>query len=161
MGREVKAVGRPAGRCGTGIAGMMMVGLAALPAHPAEYPNHPVQLIVPYGAGGVADAGMRIVAEKLSVILKQPFVIDNRPGAGGIVAAKAGASAPADGYTLMMTGNHNAIATALFKSLPFNVLTDFTPTSITSFFDLLIVTRSASPLKSVKDVITAARASPG
>src|ERR1043166_7589981 len=64
----------------------------------SDYPSRPVQLIVPYAAGGIADAGMRILAEKLAGRLKQAFVVDNRPGAGGIVAAKAGAAAPPDGY---------------------------------------------------------------
>ena len=127
----------------------------------SNYPNHPVQLIVPYGPGGVADVGMRILAEKLSVRLKQQFVVENHPGAGGIVAAKTGAAAAPDGYTLLMTGNNNAISAALFKSLPYNVLTDFASTSTTSFFDLLIVTRAGSPLKSVQDIVTAARANPG
>jgi tripartite-type tricarboxylate transporter receptor subunit TctC len=126
-----------------------------------DYPSRTVQLIVPYGAGGIADAGMRILADKLAGHLKQPVVVDNRPGAGGIVAAKAGAAAAPDGYTVMMTGNHNAIAVSLFKSLPYNILTDFVATSTTSFFDLLIVTRAGSPLKSVQDVVKAARASPG
>jgi tripartite-type tricarboxylate transporter receptor subunit TctC len=88
-------------------------------------------------------------------------VVENRPGAGGIVAAKAGSSAAADGYTLLMTGNNNAISEALFKSLPYNILTDFASTSTTSFFDLLIVTREGSPLKSLQDVIKAAQANPG
>jgi tripartite-type tricarboxylate transporter receptor subunit TctC len=126
-----------------------------------DYPSRTVQLIVPYGAGGIADAGMRILADKLAGHLKQPVVVDNRPGAGGIVAAKAGAAAAPDGYTVMMTGNHNAIAVSLFKSLPYNILTDFVATSTTSFFDLLIVTRAGSPFKSLQDVVKAARASPG
>ena len=138
---------------------------ALVPAAPAnaqaDYPSRTVQLIVPYGAGGIADAGMRILADKLAGHLKQPVVVDNRPGAGRIVAAKAGAAAAPDGYTVMMTGNHNAIAVSLFKSLPYNILTDFAPTSTTSFFDLLIVTRAGSSLKSVQDVVKAARANPG
>lgn len=127
----------------------------------SDYPNRPVTLIVPYGAGGVADTGMRIVAEALTGRLKQGFVIENRPGAGGIVAAKAGAAAAPDGYTLLMTGNNNAISASLFKSLPYNVLTDFASTSTTSFFDLLMVTRAGSPLKTVQDVVKMGRANPG
>jgi tripartite-type tricarboxylate transporter receptor subunit TctC len=107
-----------------------------------------VQLIVPYGAGGIADVGMRILADQLTSRLKQQFVVENRPGAGGIVAAKAAASAAPDGYTVLMTGNNNAISASLFKSLPYNILTDFASTSTASFFDLLIVTRAGSPLRS-------------
>jgi tripartite-type tricarboxylate transporter receptor subunit TctC len=126
-----------------------------------DYPTHPVTLIVPYAAGGVADVGMRIIADKMSNRLGQQFVVENRPGAGGVVAAQTGANAPTDGYTLLMTGNNTAIAAALFKSLPYDVLTDFASVSTAAFFDLLIVTRAGSPLKSVQDVIAAARNAPG
>jgi tripartite-type tricarboxylate transporter receptor subunit TctC len=137
---------------------------AALPAaaqNAAGYPNRPVMLIVPYGAGGVADVGMRLLGEKLSARLKQQVVIENKPGAGGIAAAQADLSAAPDGYTLLMTGNNNAIAESLFKKLPYNILTDFASVSTASFFDLLIVTRAGSPLKSLADVVAAAKANPG
>jgi tripartite-type tricarboxylate transporter receptor subunit TctC len=137
------------------------VALSAPAAAQPGYPNRSVQLIVPYGAGGVADSGMRILTEQLTGLLKQPFVVENRPGAGGIVAAKAGASAAPDGYTLLMTGNNNAISAGLFKALPYDILTDFASTSTVSFFDLLIVTRADSPLASVQDIVKAARADPG
>jgi tripartite-type tricarboxylate transporter receptor subunit TctC len=127
----------------------------------ANYPNRPVTLIVPYAAGGVADVGMRILGDKLSTRLNQQFVIEDRPGAGGIVAAQAGATAAPDGYTFLMTGNNTAIAAALFKSLPYNVLTDFASVSTAAFFNLLIVTRAGSPLHSVADIVQAARANPG
>jgi tripartite-type tricarboxylate transporter receptor subunit TctC len=142
-----------------GVAMPCLMGGMALAQ--SDYPSRPVQLIVPYGAGGVADVGMRILTDALTARLKQPFVVENRPGAGGIVAAKAGASAAADGYTLLMTGNNNAISASLFKALPYNILTDFASTSTVSFFDLLIVTRAESPLKSVADVVKAARDNPG
>ncbi len=140
---------------------LMAIAMTATASAQSEYPNRPVQLIVPYGPGGIADVGMRILADKLSGRLKQQFVVENRPGAGGIVAAKAGASAAPDGYTVLMTGNNNAISASLFKSLPYDILTDFASTSTVSFFDLLIVTRADSPLKSVKDVVKLARANPG
>ncbi len=127
----------------------------------SAYPDHPVALIVPYGPGGVADVGMRLLGDKLSNRLHQQFVIENRPGAGGIIAAQAGATAAPDGYTLLMTGNNTAIATALFDKLPFNVLTDFASVSTAAFFDLLIVTRAGSPLHSVADLVRAAQANPG
>ena len=145
--------------CATALLTLIAGGVAATAQAP--YPQRPVMLIVPYGAGGIADTGMRIVADKLSTKLGQQFVVDNRPGAGGIIAAKAGSSAAPDGYTLLMTGNNTAIAAALFKALPYNILTDFDSVSSAAFFDLLIVTRANSPLHSVKDVIAAARANPG
>jgi tripartite-type tricarboxylate transporter receptor subunit TctC len=141
---------------------MLLATAVVVPAGAqSDYPSRPVQLIVPYGAGGIADVGMRILADKLTGRLGQQFVVENRPGAGGIVAAKAGASAAPDGYTVLMTGNNNAISAALFKSLPYNILTEFASTSTTSFFDLLIVTKTGSPLKSVQDIVKAARANPG
>ena len=125
------------------------------------YPNKPVRIIVPYGAGGIADTTMRILAEKLNERFSQQFVIENRPGAGGIVAAKAGAAAAPDGYTLSLTGNHNAISRSLFKSISYDILTEFSSISITAFFDLLVVTRAESPLKTLPDVIAFARANSG
>ena len=113
------------------------------------YPNRPVRVIVPYGPGGVADTTTRIVAQKLNERLGQQFVIDNRPGAGGIVAAKAGASAPPDGYTLTLTGNGTAISKSLFKSLPYDVLRDFTSISVMAWLDLLFATKADGPLKTV------------
>jgi tripartite-type tricarboxylate transporter receptor subunit TctC len=137
------------------------IATPAVSQNQADYPARPVTLIVPYAAGGVADVGMRILAEKLSGRLNQQFVVENRPGAGGIVAAQAEAAAAPDGYTLLMTGNNNAIAAALFKSLPYNILTDFASVSTAAFFDVLLVTRAGSPLNSVQDVVSAAYANPG
>jgi len=125
------------------------------------YPDRPVTLIVPYAPGGVADVGMRLLGEKLSGLFHQQFVVENRPGAAGIVAAQAAAAAAPDGYTLLMTGNNTAIAAALFKSLPYHVLTDFASVSTVDFFNMLLVKRAGSPLRSIQDIIAAARANPG
>jgi tripartite-type tricarboxylate transporter receptor subunit TctC len=127
----------------------------------SDYPTRPVSLIIPYAAGGVADVSMRLVGGKLSDHLKQQFVIENRPGGGGVVAAQTVASAAPDGYTLLQTGNNTAISEALFNKLPFNALTDFASVSTVAFYDLLIVTRAGSPLKSVGDLVAAAKANPG
>ncbi len=143
-------------------AALISAAGSAPPVHAETgYPNRPVRIIVPYGPGGVADTTMRIVADRLSFKLGQQFIVDNRPGAGGIVAAKATASAPPDGYVLELTGNGTAISATLFKQLPFDVLRDFTPITITAFFDLVIATKAGGPLKSVADILTAARANPG
>ncbi len=160
MTASITGTDRPRARFAV-VCALASLALAGPAAAQSAYPNRPVQLVVPYGAGGIADIGMRILADKLSVRLKQQFVIDNRPGAGGIVAAKAVLSGAPDGYTVLMTGNNNAIAASLFKSLPYNILTDFASTSTTSFFDLLIATRAGGPYRSMQDVIEAARANPG
>jgi tripartite-type tricarboxylate transporter receptor subunit TctC len=147
---------------GTLTAALIGAGALTTPAlAQSGYPDRLVMLIVPYGPGGVADVGMRILGDKLGNLLKQQFVIENKPGAGGIIAAEAGATAAPDGYTLLMTGNNTAIAEALFNKLPYNVLTDFASVSTAAFFDLLMVTRPDSPLKSVQDVVAAAKARPG
>jgi tripartite-type tricarboxylate transporter receptor subunit TctC len=143
------------------LACVLASGLPGVVQAQSDYPAHPVSLVVPYAAGGVADVGMRILGDKLSTQLKQPFVIENRPGGGGVAAAQAVATAAPDGYTLLMTGNNTAIAEALFNKLPYNVLTDFGSVSTAAFFDLLIVTRAGSPLKSVQDFVAAAKANPG
>jgi tripartite-type tricarboxylate transporter receptor subunit TctC len=143
------------------VAAALSTALSATVRAQSDYPTRPVSLIVPYAPGGVADVGMRMLGEKLSNRLKQQFVIENRPGAGGVIAAQAGASAVADGYTLLMTGNNYAIAEALFNKLPYNMLTDFASVSTVSFYDLLIVTRPESSLKSAQDFVAAAKANPG
>jgi tripartite-type tricarboxylate transporter receptor subunit TctC len=153
-----------ADRIGAAIAAALLVAsVVAAQGVKAQggYPNHPVTLIVPYAPGGVADVGMRLLGEKLSGRLHQQFVVENRPGAAGIVAAQAAAAAAPVGYTLLMTGNNTAIAEALFKSLPYNVLTDFASVSTAAFFNVLLVTRAGSPLRSIQDVIAAARTNPG
>lgn len=149
-------------KCSCAAASLLLALVAVSPAAAqSDYPNRPIQLVVPYGPGGVADVGMRILADKLSARLKQQVVVENRPGAGGIIAAKASAIAAPDGYTVLMTGNNNTIAVALFKTLPYDILKDFKSTSTTSFFDLLLVTRAESPLKSLQDLIKAAKDNPG
>jgi tripartite-type tricarboxylate transporter receptor subunit TctC len=159
--KEVREDTDMTGRLGLAAALLGAILVSSPAAAQSNYPTRPIQLVVPYGAGGVADVGMRILADKLSARLKQQVVVENRPGAGGIVAAKSVSSAPPDGYTVLMTGNNNAIAVALFKSLPYDILKDFASTSTVSFFDLLIVVKAGSPIKSVADFIKAAKTNPG
>jgi tripartite-type tricarboxylate transporter receptor subunit TctC len=133
----------------------------ALGPGPSGYPNKPVRILVPYGPGGVAATTVRLLAQKLNERLGQQFVIENRPGAGGIIAAKAGATAPPDGYTLALTGNGTAISRSLFKSLPYDVLKDFKSVSVMAWLDLTIATKANGPLKTVKDIVEAAKKNPG
>ena len=143
----------------------LLIAWAATDATPGHaqsgYPNRPVRILVPYGPGGVADTTTRILAQKLQEKFGQQFVIENRPGAGGIIAAKAGAIAAPDGYTLTLTGNGTAISRSLFKSLPYDVLRDFTPISVMAWLDLTIATQAAGPYKTIPDIIAAAKTSPG
>jgi tripartite-type tricarboxylate transporter receptor subunit TctC len=130
-------------------------------SHAEDYPNKPVRIILPYGPGGVADVTTRLVAQKLSERLGQNFFIDNRPGAGGIIAAKATLASPADGYTLTLTGNASAISESLFKSLPFNALKDFTSVSTLAEFEMLLATKAGSQLDSLAKVVAYAKEHPG
>jgi tripartite-type tricarboxylate transporter receptor subunit TctC len=126
-----------------------------------NYPQKPVRVFVPYGPGGVGDLTMRILADRLSQDLKQQFVIENRPGAGGIVNMTEVLRARADGYTLGEVGNGQAISMSLFEKLPYNVLTDFVPISITARFEMLLAVPDSSPYKSLSEVADAARKNPG
>lgn len=127
----------------------------------AQYPDKPVRIILPYGPGGVADVTTRLVAQKLSEQMGQNFYIENRPGAGGVVAAKAALSAPADGYTLFLTGNGSAINESLFKAPPYNALTDFTSIGMLAEFEMLLVTKADSRFDTIEKVVAYAKAHPG
>src|SRR5215813_8595178 len=135
---------------GTGIVG-------AQPSFPAK----PIHIFIPYGAGGVADLTMRLLAQKLTERTKQLVVMENRPGAGGLLSAKAVLDAPPHGYTLGVIGNGQAIGMSLFKTRPYHVLTDFTFVSMTARFEMLLAVKRDSPLKTLEDVAAAARNNPG
>ncbi|MGY2907740.1 Bug family tripartite tricarboxylate transporter substrate binding protein [Bradyrhizobium sp. URHC0002] len=151
-------------RRGVSFVGMAMLAAALLLPQIADaqnYPNRPVRLILPFGAGGVADVTARLVTEKLGEKLGQRFVIENMAGAGGINAARAVLSAPADGYTLALFSNGTAISVSLFKNLGFNPVTDFVPVSSMGYFDFIFVTQAGSPYPTLAEFIKAAKAKPG
>src|SRR5882672_480659 len=125
------------------------------------YPNQPVKILLPYGAGGVADITARVIAQKLSESLRQQVIIDNRPSAGQIVASEAVKSAAPDGYTLLWLNQGHAVGVSLFNSLPYDPVKDFLPISTVGFFGMALLVDSKSPFKSVKDLIAAAKANPG
>jgi tripartite-type tricarboxylate transporter receptor subunit TctC len=146
-----------------------VVSLAALAASlvaPAvraqsKYPEKPVRVILPFGAGGVADVTARLVAAALSEKLGQNFVIENMPGAGGIAAARAALTAPADGYTLMLQTNGTAISVPLFNHLPFDPVKDFVPISTIGYFTCDFMVNAASPYQALADFLKAAKEKPG
>jgi|APLow6443716910_1056828.scaffolds.fasta_scaffold13554_2 tripartite-type tricarboxylate transporter receptor subunit TctC len=125
------------------------------------WPSKPVKLIVGFGPGGVADITARVVAQRLSQDLGQQFVVDNRPSAGGIVAADAVAKAEPDGYTLLLMSNGNAVSASLFKSLPYDTVADFAPVSTLGFFDVAVVTTPDTRIDSLRGLIARAKANPG
>jgi tripartite-type tricarboxylate transporter receptor subunit TctC len=121
------------------------------------YPNRPIKIVIGFGPGGLADISMRIMGEKLGELLGQRIIVENRPGAGGAVAAQAVASSPADGYTLIVLSIGTAISVSLLKSLPFDPVKDFTPISSVAFFDLLLLVDAKSPINSLQDLLAEAR----
>jgi tripartite-type tricarboxylate transporter receptor subunit TctC len=143
------------------MAGALVLALTATPAAAQTYPDRPVRIVLPFGAGGVADVSSRIIADKLGERLGQRFVIENMPGAGGITAAKTVLSATPDGYTLGLVTNGTAISAAIFNKLPFDPLSDFEMISTLGTFDLVFAVNAASPYKTLADFVDAAKAAPG
>jgi tripartite-type tricarboxylate transporter receptor subunit TctC len=127
----------------------------------ASFPERPITLLVPFGAGGIADVTARAVAESMSKTLGQPIVVENKPSAGSIVASQAAATAKPDGHTLLLISNANAVSVNLFKKLPYDVQKDLLPVSTLGYFDLGVFTSAKSRYSTLKQVIDAGRASPG
>jgi len=127
----------------------------------ANFPDRPVRIILPYGPGGVADVSTRLVAAKLSERMGQNFFIDNRPGAGGIVAARGALSFPADGYTMYLSGNGAAISESLFTALPFDITRDFTSVSLLAQFDMLLATKMDTRFDTVGKLVAYGKQNPG
>ncbi len=127
----------------------------------APFPSKPVRIIVPFGAGGVADLTARTVGQQLAAQWGQAVVIDNRPGAGGMVAGELVAKAEPDGHTLLLMSNGTAVSAGLFKSMPFNPRTDFAPVSLLGLFDIAIVVPETSPHKNLAELMAFGRAHPG
>jgi tripartite-type tricarboxylate transporter receptor subunit TctC len=126
-----------------------------------NYPNQPIKILLPYGAGGVADISARVIAQKLSESLRQQVIIDNRPSAGQIVASEAVKNAAPDGYTLLWFNQGHAVSVSLFNALPYDPAKDFLPISTVGFFGMALLVDSKSPYRSVKDLVAAAKANPG
>ena len=128
----------------------------------SNYPNKPINFIVPYGAGGSADSRSRQLGQKMSLILKQPIVIDNKPGAGGNIGTEAIVRAAPDGYTIGM-GNFAPMAVnkTLFGNLRYDPETDLTPIILVEKGPLVLVVNPNSPFKTVQDIVVAAKAKPG
>ena len=143
-----------------GLALLLATGLAQAQTL-AAFPSKPLRIVVPFGAGGVADLTVRTVAQKMGEGLGQPIVIDNKPGAGGIVAAETVAKAEPDGHTLLLMSNGTAVSAGLFRSLPFDTRKDFAPVSLLGQFDMAVLVPETSPHKTLAELLAWARAHPG
>ena len=129
-------------------------------AYAQAFPSKPIRIVVPFGAGGIADLTARTVAQKLSASVGQPVIVDNKPGAGGVVAAEMVAKADPDGQTLLLMSNANAVSAGLFRQLPYDTVRDFAPIGTIGTFDLVIVAAAESPFKSLPEMIDFAKKNP-
>jgi tripartite-type tricarboxylate transporter receptor subunit TctC len=134
--------------------------IPALAARAQEF-SRPIRIIVPFGTGGVADLTARAVAQHIAPMQGQPVVVDNRPGAGGIVAAQQLMNAPADGHALMVASNGTAISRSLFRNLPFDPLTDLAPIVTMGAFPIAVVVKPDSPIRDIADLVARMKAAPG
>ena len=146
------------------VLGVLLLGtalLAPFAAHAQPYPSRPIKIVVPYAAGGAVDIVARTIGQPLSDALKQPVIVDNRPGASANIGMELVAKAAPDGYTLLMASNGIATNMALFPQLAFDGRRDFAPVARIGYAPLVIVVPAASPVKSLKDLIAMAKAEPG
>lgn len=144
------------------IAFAFILGAFALEHADAQtYPNQPVRIVVPFAAGGAVDSVARIVGQKMSESLGQPVVIENKPGAGGNLAADTVARAAPDGYTILLTTNGHAISPSLYRTLPFDVMKDFVPVTQLIESPLLLVASNKLPVNSFKELVALAKEKPG
>ena len=135
--------------------------IAPFTAHAQSYPNRPIKIIVPYAAGGAVDIVARTVGQSLAETLKQPVIVDNRPGASANIGMEMAAKGTPDGYTLLVASNGIATNMALFPNLAFDGRRDFAPIAKIGYAPLVIVVPASSPAKSLKDLIAMAKAEPG
>ncbi|MDO8252255.1 MAG: tripartite tricarboxylate transporter substrate binding protein [Rhodoferax sp.] len=136
--------------------------IPALSQAQAAYPNRSIRFIVPYSAGGLPDTVARVYAQRLGEKLGQPVVVDNRPGANGVVAAQALASAPKDGYTFLVTdGSMFSINPAIYKNLGYDYKRDFMPVALAARAPLYLAVNSSVPVKTLQEFIALAKAKPG
>jgi tripartite-type tricarboxylate transporter receptor subunit TctC len=142
------------------LAALSVVALPAA-ARAQTYPSRAIKLVVPFAAGGAVDALARVLGTKLAEGIGQSVIIENRPGAGGNLAAEAVAKSPPDGYTILQNTNGQTITPSLYRSLPFDAATDFTPVTQLVASNLILVASPKLPVKSLHDFIALAKAKPG
>jgi tripartite-type tricarboxylate transporter receptor subunit TctC len=135
------------------------VSVAAV-AQTQNYPNRPVRLIVPFGAGGITDVLIRMMGDRLSQRLGQPFIVENRPGANGSIGAAVVAKSAPDGYTILPVGG-SSYSPIFFKELPFDMMKDFTPISLFWVGGYLVLVNGELPVKTLQEFVAYAKANPG
>jgi tripartite-type tricarboxylate transporter receptor subunit TctC len=139
----------------------LAAALGSAPASAQEYPNKPVKIIVPFAPGGSADVYGRALAVRLQDVMKQSFVVENRPGAGSLIGTEAVAKSAPDGYTLLVMSNTHTVNESLFATKPFDLMRDFAPIAPINYSDLVLVTRPGLGAGSLADLLKMAKAKPG
>ena len=145
-----------------GATGIALLGLASGTTMAQDYPAKPVRLIVPYVAGGAADIFGRTIGQKLSEAFRQSFVVENRPGANGGIGAEFVAKSSPDGTTLLVTASGPIVVNpVLYAKVPYDPQKDFVPVAQGTVYQYVLVTLASSPIRSIADLVEAARAKPG
>src|SRR6266851_2491161 len=143
---------------------LVLATMSSAPAPPSaaqDYPSRPVKVIVPFGAGGPTDVFTRAIAEDLRKSLNQPFVMENRPGAGTIIGSDAAAKSPPDGYTLLMVSATQTTTETLVPNKPFKLMRDLVPVAALLNSELVMVVHPSVPVSNVKEFIALAKSKPG
>src|ERR1700738_3886606 len=144
-----------------GLACLLSLAGGVVPSAAADYPNRPVRWLIGFAAGGPVDIVARILSQWLSEHFHQQFVVENRGGSGGNIAAAAAINAPPDGYTLLFVAPNNAISASLYKKLPYDFIRDTTPVASIMQLTNMLVVSNATPVKTVQEFIDYCKANPG
>jgi len=142
-------------------APVLLAGPFIGPCLAQDYPTRPIRIIVPFGAGGPADVAARVLGNAMQESLKQPFVIENRPGAGAVIGTLEAAKSPADGYTLLMMSNTQTANESLVPQRKYELMRDLVPIAPINFSDLVIVVHPSVPAGNLKEFIALAKSQPG
>jgi tripartite-type tricarboxylate transporter receptor subunit TctC len=140
---------------------LICIALSASFTSAQDWPLHSVKIVVPYGPGGISDTLARMTADRMAKVFGQPFVIDNRGGAGGVIGTEFAARSPNDGYTLYLGGGAQFTVNPLVKKLSYDPLNDLTPISMVSINGMALTVHPDLPVRSVREFIDYARANPG
>jgi tripartite-type tricarboxylate transporter receptor subunit TctC len=164
MRGRASVAGLTAGRAFTLALAAVLVAAQALLAGPSlaqDYPTRPIRIIVPFGAGGPADVVARVLGNAMQESLKQPFVIENRPGAGAVIGTLEAAKSPPDGYTILMMSNTQTANESLVPQRKYELMRDLVPVAPINFSDLVIVVHPSVPANNLREFIALAKSQPG
>src|SRR5215472_1662945 len=140
---------------------LLLAPIASSPCFAEDYPSRPIKVIVPFGAGGPADVAARLLGNELQKSLGQPFVVENRTGAGGVIGTLEAVKSPPDGYTLLMMSNTQTANESLVPQRKYELMRDLAPIAPVNYSDLVIVVHPSVPAKTLQEFIALAKSQPG